>query len=105
MTTNKRTVIITIIIIIILIVVPTTYKVFKNHNDNLYKVVFAKITNSAKKCYLEDKCLEDKISLKTLYELKYLNEKVSDPISKEIYNENSYVKRDGLTFEFVIVEE
>jgi len=104
MNTNKIIIIGTIIAILIILGIPTIYKVIKNHQDNLYQVVEEKIINSAKKCYYEEKCVESKILLKQLYELKYL-EKVSNPISKEYYNEKSYVKIKDNTFKFVVVEE
>lgn len=103
MSTNKKTIIISIIVILIITIIPTVYKVVKNHQNNLYQVVEEKIINSAKKCYYDNKCLNDKITLKELYELKYLD-KVSNPISKEYYNESSYIKRNKNIFEFVVVE-
>ena len=103
MNTNKIVVISSIIIIILIIGIPTTYKVIKNHNQNLYKVVEDKIVEKAKECYYDQKCLEDKITLKELYDNKYLD-KVSDPISKEYYNENSYVEIKNNKYKFVVVE-
>ena len=103
MNTNKITIIGSIIIIILLISIPTGYKVIKRHNDNLKKVVLDKIIDSAKKCYYEEVCKTDEITLKELYENKYLD-KVSNPITKEYYNELSYVKRTDNTFKFIVVE-
>ena len=103
MKTNKIIVISSIIIIILIIAIPTTYKVIKNHNKNLYKVVEDKIVEKAKACYYDQKCLNEKITLKELYDNKYLD-KVSDPISKEYYNENSYVERKNNKYKFVVVE-
>lgn len=103
MNTNKITIIGTIIIILLIISIPTIYKVIKNHNDNLYQVVEEEIIGAAKKCYYEEVCLNEKILLKELYDLEYLNS-VSDPITKEHYNENSYILRNNNEFEFVIVE-
>lgn len=103
MNTNKITIIGSIMAILLIIGIPTVYKVINNHHNNLYRVVEDKIINSAKKCYYEEVCVNNKITLKELYELKYL-EKVSDPISKEYYNEESFVLRDGTKFEFTIVE-
>ena len=103
MNTNKIVVISSIIIIILIIGIPTTYKVIKNHNQNLYKVVEDKIIEKAKSCYYDQKCLNEKITLKELYDNKYLD-KVSDPISKEYYNENSYVEIKNNNYKFVVVE-
>lgn len=103
MTTNKITIIGSIIVIILIIFIPTTYQVVKKYQNNLYKVTNEKIIEAAKKCYFDDVCLEDVITLKFLYENNYL-EKVSNPISKEYYNELSYVKRVDNKFSFVIID-
>ncbi len=102
MNINKISVIVSIVLIILIISVPTFYKVVKNHVDNLYLVVEDKIIESARKCYLEDKCLNEKITLKELYDNNYLD-KVIDPISKEYYSESCYVLRDDNNFEFIVV--
>ena len=75
----------------------------RNHNDVLYKVVEDKIIGAAKKCYYEEQCPNKKIYLKDLYNLEYLEE-ISDPITKEYYNVESYVVRDNINFAFVVVE-
>ena len=103
MNTNKLTIIGSIIAILLIVLIPTVYKVVKNHQDNLYQVIEEKIISSAKKCYFEEKCLNENITLKELYELNYL-EKISNPITKEYYNEESYIKREGNQFNFVVVE-
>jgi len=103
MTINKRIITISIIIILLILVIPTGYKVVKNHHYNLYQVVEKKIIDSAKKCYYEENCLNKKIMLKELYEQEYL-EKVSDPVSKEYYNDSSYVEVKDNIFKFVVVE-
>ena len=103
MKSNKIIVVSSIIIIILILAIPTTYKVIKNHNKNLYKVVEDKIVEKAKECYYDKKCLEEKITLKELYENEYLD-KVSNPITKEYYNENSYVEIKNNKYKFVVVE-
>ena len=102
MTTNKITIIGSVIAILLIISIPTIYKVMKNHNDNLYQVVEEKIISAAKKCYYEEKCNDEKIYLKDLYELEYLD-KVSNPITKEYYSDDVYVLRkdDNFTFDFL----
>lgn len=104
MTTNRITIIGSIIAIIMIISIPTIYKVVKNHHNNLISVVEDKVIEAAKKCYFEEKCIDNKIYLKDLYNLKYL-EKVSNPITKEYYNENSYVLREDNNFTFNIIEK
>lgn len=103
MNTNKITIMGSIIAIILIIGIPTTYKVIKNHQDNLLKSVESKIINAAKKCYFEEKCKNDKIYLKNLYELEYLD-KVSNPITKEFYNEDCFVEIKDSTFSFIYVK-
>lgn len=103
MNTNKITIIGSIIVILLIITIPTVYKVIKYHNDNLYQVVEGKVLEAAKKCYYEEKCVNEKILLKELYDLNYL-ESVSDPITKEYYNEESYVLRENTSFTFIIKE-
>lgn len=104
MTTNKITIIGSIIAIILIISIPTIYKVVKNHNNNLISVVEDKIIEAAKQCYFEEKCNDNKIYLKDLYSLEYL-EKVSNPITKEYYNDNSYVLRENDKFTFKVIEK
>lgn len=100
MNTNKTVIIGSIIIILLIIGIPTTYKVIKNHQKNLLKSTESKIVNAAKKCYFEEKCLDNKIYLKDLYNLEYLD-KVSNPITKEYYNENSYIEIEDSNFKFI----
>ena len=99
MNTNKMTIIFSIITIFLIIGIPTTYKVIKNHQNNLIKSVESKIIDAAKKCYFEDKCQYNKIYLKDLYDLNYLDE-LSNPITKEYYNKDSYVEISDNKFKF-----
>ena len=103
MNTSKITVIGSIIVIILIISIPTIYKVVNMHQKNLYRVVEEKIIESAKKCYYENVCEGPNITLELLYEKNYLEE-VSNPVTKEVYNKDSYVKVEGNTFAFVVVE-
>ena len=103
MTTNKNYRLIILIVVILLIAIPSISKTIKKHNDNLYLVVQKEIIDAAKKCYFEEQCKEDKIYLKDLYQLNYL-EKKYDPISKEEINENSYVSITDNNYEFVLEE-
>lgn len=100
MTTNKITIYGTIIIIILILGIPTTYKVIQNHNTKLIEATESKIIEAGKKCYFDGTCEEDKITLKTLYDLNYLD-KISNPITKEYYNENSYILIKDKTFTFI----
>ena len=99
MNRNKVIINITIVAIILIILIPTVYNIIKTHNDRLIKVTEKRIEEAAKDCYLKDICKDNKITLKVLYDNKYL-EKESNPITKEYYNEESYVlvKNDTYTF-------
>ena len=68
----------------------------------MYKVVEEKIIKYAQDCYYDDICQDDKITLKFLYDNYHL-EKITDPVTKEYYNENSFVQRENLNFTFVRV--
>lgn len=103
MNTNKITVVGSVIAILLIISIPTIYKVIKNHQNNLYQVVEEKIINGAKKCYYEEKCTEDIITLSELYDLNYLD-KISNPVTKEYYNEESYIEYKNNEFKFIVVE-
>ena len=102
MNINKKITISAVIIIFLIIVIPTTYKVIKNHNNHLFQVVEKKIVEAAKKCYYEEICSNETITLRELYEYDFL-ELVSNPISKEYYNENSYIEVNN-NFKFIVKE-
>ena len=100
---NKKIISVSIIIVVLLITIFTTYKVIKNHHNNLYKVVNDKIIESAKRCYYDEVCIEDKVTLEFLYQKEYLKDKLSDPVTKEYYNELSYVQKNNDSYEFFVV--
>ncbi len=99
MNRNKVIINITIVAIILIILIPTVYNIIKTHNDRLIKVTEKRIEEAAKDCYLKDICKDNKITLKVLYDNKYL-EKESNPITKEYYNEESYVLVKNNTYIF-----
>lgn len=96
---DKKIFSITIFIIVIPILCVTLNGVYKNHQEKLILVSNKRIIEAAQKCYLEQKCLDEKITLEKLYEEKYLEEE-SNPITKEIYNYSSYVQLNDSLFEF-----
>lgn len=103
MNRNKVIINITIIAIVLIILIPTTYNIIKKHNNRLITVTEKRITEAAKDCYLKDICKNEKITLKELYDNKYLD-KESNPITKEYYNESSYVKINNKSYIFVEVK-
>ena len=74
-----------------MIFVPTAYKVIKKNYANLYHVTNSLIIEAAYKCYYADDCQDSKITLETLYDKGYLSKDIIDPVTKAVYNENSYV--------------
>lgn len=99
---NKKIISITIIAIIIIIAGGTAYKVNKSHKDKLMYVSELYIIEHTKLCYNEKKCTTDVVTLKNLYDLSYLKNEVN-PVTKEYYNENSYIKKEENNYSFVIV--
>lgn len=92
---NKVIIYTTIIALIFIIGCPTIYKVVKNHHNKLTTISEKRIIEAAKKCWNEDKCTNDTITLKDLYNNKYLK-KQSDPITKKYYSESSkIIKKEG----------
>lgn len=92
MNTNKIVVYITIIAILIIVGVPTFYKVVKDNHEKLYIVTNKLVIESAERCYYEEKCENEKVTLKELYEKEYIKKEVIDPVSKIVYDEMSYVE-------------
>ncbi len=92
----------TILFVVSLITIATTVKVVDIHNEKLLLVESKYIIENAKKCINEKKCNKDKITLKNLYELKYIDKQVNE-VTKEYYNEESYVVNKNGVYEFVII--
>ena len=86
-----------IAVIFMIIAIPTTYKIIKNYHSKSYLVVEKKITEAARKCYLEEKCSGDKITLKDLYDNNYLDV-VIDPVTKKIYDDSLEIKKSESGF-------
>lgn len=91
--------IILIVIIMLLLILPGIIYINNNHNKNLWLVVEKEVVEAADRCRNEDKCVDSKITIKTLIDNEYL-EKIYDPITKEAVNDASYVENKKL----VIVE-
>ncbi len=99
---NKIIIYATALILVLLIAIPSTYKVVKKHNDRLLKNTIQKIEETAKDCYYNNSCVEERITLTELYEKTGLTT-MSNPITKKIYNEESYVSVQD-NFKFIEVE-
>lgn len=86
---NKFIMILFLIVLCILLIF-TMYKLNKKHEEKLYNVLYSKIKYQANKCFLKKECERD-ITLKELYEKKYL-EIQYDPITKEELNKEIKIK-------------
>lgn len=91
MNISKITIYVTIFLVVMIIGVPTFYKVIKNNNKKISLVTEKKIIEKAYECIYDGKCTSNKVYLKELYDNKYLRETLSDPVSKTIYSEDSFV--------------
>ena len=111
---NKWCICITFILVVGLICGFTTYKVVRSHNEKLTLVETKYIIETARKCINEHKCKDKNnvtlntvndilislLTLKELYDLKYLDKQVNS-VTKEYYNENSYVKYSNSEYVFI----
>ena len=100
MRSNKTIIYLSIIVCILVIAVPTLYKVIAENHRKLYIVTNKMIIEAANKCFYDDKCPDNKVTLKELYDHGHLKDKVIDPVTKVVYADNSYVilKKEGSTF-------
>ena len=96
---NKAFITITIFIIIVAVLGLTVYKVVNNHNDKLLLVKSEYIIEIAKSCLNEKKCTGTKVTLKTLYDLGYIETQVN-PVTKEYYSEDAYVLKEDTEYNF-----
>ena len=90
---NKRVIILTIAIIGGMIFIPTVYKIYKQHNENLILVVEKEFAYYAKECFLSDEC-GSIVTLKELYDKGYIKDKLTNPITKKYYDEDSSIDLD-----------
>ncbi len=79
-----------VLALLIVLIIIGAKKSLDNHHGKEYLVVHSRILESAKKCYLDEKC-EGEITLKDLYDKGYLEVQV-DPATKENMNEKLCIK-------------
>ena len=77
-------------VLLTLLIVPPIYTVKKRHEKNLIYATTKKIEETAENCYHQEICQNTKITLRELYDYELL-EPIANPITKEYYNEASYV--------------
>lgn len=99
MNPNKFIISLTFFFIIMMIGLKTTISVINNHQDKLIKVSEKRIIEATQKCVYEEICKDNIITLKYLYENNYL-EKEANPLTKEHYNEESYIEIKDNTYLF-----
>ena len=93
MGTNKIIISSLLVISFIIVVIGTTIKVYNNHIDSEYKVIEKKIYESTKKCYLDNNCTGNSITLNDLYKKKYITETMINPRTKEKLDKNIKIKK------------
>lgn len=91
-----------IIIICGLLIGVTSFKVIRNHNEKLILVNEKYIIERAKKCINDNECKSDKVTLKELHDLEYINRQVN-PVTKEYYNDSSYVTKENNEYVFKVI--
>ena len=90
---NKKVFGLAIAIIAGMIIIPTIYKIHEEHNNRLLLVVEKEFEYYAKECYLNDEC-ESVVTLKDLYDLNYLEDRLANPITKKYYDDTSSINLD-----------
>ena len=103
MSKNRIILYITILLIILIISVPSAIKTINRHNERLIGVAIGEIVEKAKNCYYNESCVGDRITLAELYEKTDLVE-LTNPITKKIYNPESYVDVND-NFNFIEIKE
>ncbi len=99
---NRKIIFGTIIFIFIIILIPTVVKVVQNYNDNLMIVSEKRIIEAGIKCFKDNVCVDDEITLKELYENEYL-EKEANPVTKEYYSDDSYIEMKEGEYNFIVI--
>ena len=69
---NRTLTLVSVAILILIIAVPSVITVNKRHNERLLYAATTKIKEKAKFCFDKEDCLNQKITLKQLYDLGYL---------------------------------
>jgi hypothetical protein len=99
---NKFFISATVVIICGILIGVSLFKVITEHNQKVLLVESKYIIESSKKCINEKKCSEYPITLKQLYEQDIITRQVNE-VTKEYYNEESYVTKDNDNYDFIIV--
>lgn len=100
---NKLLLIIFVIALALIIGIEAVIIVNNNHQQKLYNSAVAKINEKALACYRAKICQDSTITLKELYDYKYLKT-MANPKTKEIFNPDSYVVIVNNKTKFTLVE-
>lgn len=82
---KTKIIIYTFLGIVLILLFCAGYKTLNDHHKKEYIVVYNRIKEAAKDCFLKDEC-QGKITLKDLYDKGYITKQV-DPVTKEYMNE------------------
>ena len=75
-----------------------SYEAIKSDRETkLWLVLNKKVVEKAHDCYLDKKCTNKTVTLDYLIQYNYL-EIVTNPVTKEVINKNSYVNLDSNEF-------
>lgn len=92
MAKKSKIILILFIIVIIFVVLFASYRrIYKEHEAKLIKVTTNKVVEAGKKCYLDNKCKGNSVTIKELKELGYLEKDIINPLTKELLNEDLVV--------------
>jgi len=72
---------------VLLIVIGTFKKVYDEHIEKEYLVIEKYIQENAKRCFLDDVCKGNSVTIKSLIEKGYIEPKV-DPMTKDYIDEH-----------------
>ena len=99
---KKRIIIvISLIGIILIITLATVLKIKETDTQNKYQFIIDNFIFYSKKCIQEQKCNNNIVTIKELYDLGYI-EKQINPKTNKYFNDKSYIKI--LNYDFVLVE-
>ncbi len=88
---NGKVIFLSLVVIIGMVAVPTGYKIYKNYQNNLIKVVEKEFLYQANNCFYEAKCQDKTIYLRDLYDKEYIKEEMTNPLNKKYYSKDSYI--------------
>ena len=78
-------------IAVVMVISKTVMIINDKHEEKLLYSMHTQVEYYAKRCYLEEKC-EGIVTLNTLYEQKYLDKEVINPITREVLDKNLEIK-------------